>query len=140
MLVNSTKPCYKLARIIFGLLCLLCTDQIVSASSSTLANLVDQSATAVNTQYQSSRTDAAKLPTHKRPKSNVPHSVEVASAPTLKRVSWEPQLQPQLAAEIVQTFELNELTDQRAGNILAPSSYSSVIVSDSSGRSPPRRS
>ena len=136
----DTRLYSKSACIIFGVLCLLCTDQIVNACSRPLATLVDQSATAVNTQSESSQAGAAKLPTHRPPSSNIPHSVEVASASTLKHVSWEPQLVHQLAAETVQAFELDNLTDQRAGNPRAPSSYSSVIVSDSSGRSPPRQS
>ena len=122
------------------MLCLLCSDQFVSACSRPLATLVDQSATAVNTQSESSQAGAAKLPTHRPPGSNIPRSVEVASASTLKHVSWEPQLVHQLAAESVQAFELDNLTDQRAGNLRAPSSYLSVIGFDSSGRSPPRQS
>ena len=131
MLVD-TRLYSKWARLILGVLCLLCTGQIVSASQ--------RSATEVHTQSASSQAGAAKLPTHKLPSSNVPHSVEVAFGPTLKQVSREPQLVHQLAAEIVQAFQLDNLTEQRAENLRPPSSYSPVIVSDSSGRSPPRHS
>lgn len=125
----DTRLNSKSARIILCVLCLLCAGQIVSACP--------RSATAANTQCESSQAGAAKLPTHKPPRSNVPHTVEVASAPTLKQVSWEPQLVHQLAVEIVQAFQLDNLTEQRAENLRPPSSYSPVIVSDSSGRSPP---
>jgi len=128
----DTRLNSKSARIILCVLCLLCAGQIVSA--------VPRSATAVNTQCESSQAGAAKLPTNRLPSSNVPHSVEVAFAPTLKQVSWEPQLVHQLPAEIVQAFELHNLTEQRAGNLRPPSSDSSVIVSESSGRSPPSQS
>ena len=131
MLVD-TRLYSKATRIILGVLCLLCTGQIVSA--------LPRSATEVHTQSESSQIGAAKLPTHKPPRSNVPHTVEVASAATLKQVSWEPQLVHQLAVEIVQAFQLDNLTEQRAENLRPPSSYSPVIVSDSSGRSPPRHS
>src|SRR6187397_515467 len=95
----DTRLNSKSARIILCVLCLLCAGQIVSA--------VPRSATAVNTQCESSQAGAAKLPTNRLPSSNVPHSVEVAFAPTLKQVSWEPQLVHQLPAEIVQAFELH---------------------------------
>jgi hypothetical protein len=136
----DTRLYSKSAGLIFGVLSLVCIDQVVSACSRPLTTLVDQSATAVNTQFESSQAGAAKLPAHRPPSSNIPHSVEVASASTLKHVSWEPQLVHQLAAETVQSFELDNLADQRAGYPWAPTSYSSVIVSDSSGRSPPRQS
>jgi hypothetical protein len=120
----------KSARIILGVLCLLFAGQIVRA--------YPRSATADNTQSKSFQTGASKLPTKKQPGSNVP--VEVASATTLKQVSCEPQLVDQLAAEIVQAFQLDNLiTAQRAANLRPPSNDSSVIVSDSSGRSPPRQ-
>jgi hypothetical protein len=139
MLVD-TRVYFKLAQIVFGALCLLSAGQIVGACPRPLAIAVDQSATAVNTNCDSSQTDGAKLPTHGPPRSNVPHSVEVASAPTLKQVSWTAPLVDQLAAEIVQAFSHYKPTGQRAGNLWAPSSYSSVIVTDSSGRAPPRQS
>ena len=140
MLVYATRPYSKLARITFGVLCLLCTDQIVSACSRPLATLVDQPASAINTQPDSSHAGAAKFPTHKPPSSNTQHFVEVASVPTLKHVRCEPQLVDQLAAEIVQALALDKLTNQQAGYFRVLSNYSAITVSDSSGRSPPRQS
>ena len=138
MLVHTPRFYSKSARIIFGVLCLLCTDQIVSACSRPAATLVDQLASATNTQSDSSQAGAAKFPTHRPPRSNNPHFVEVASVPTSKHLSCEPQQVHQLAAGIIKAFEL-ELTHQPAGRLLAPSGYSSVIVPYSSGRSPPRQ-
>jgi len=97
--------------------------QIVSACSRPLATLVDQLASATDTQSDSSRAGAARLPTHRPPSSNTPHSVEVASAPILKQISCEPQVAHQLAAEIVRAFKPN-LTDQQAGPLQASSSDS----------------
>jgi len=138
MLVHPTTLYSKLARIIFGVLCLVCMGQVANESSTPQVTVVEQSVKAGNTQFESSQTGAANLPNQKRPSSNVPRSIEVASGPSVNQVSWEPQVLHQLAAEIFHAFELDNLTYQRAGNLRAPSSYSSVIVSYSSGRSPPR--
>src|ERR1700676_4635312 len=99
MLVDTKRLYSRSARILFGVLCLLCTDQIVSACSRPLPTLEDQSVSAINTQSDSSQAGAGKLRTHRPPRSNTPHSVEIAIAPTLNHVSCEPQLVHQLAAE-----------------------------------------
>jgi len=140
MLVHTIRLYSKFAHIVFGLLCLLCTDRIVSACSRPSATLVDRRASAINTQHDPQHSGAAKFPTHKPPNSNTPRFVEVASVPTLKQLSCEAQLLHKLAAEIVKAFALNNLTNQLAGNLLAQSSYWAIIVFNSSGRSPPRQS
>jgi hypothetical protein len=137
MLVDAKRLSSKSARIIFSVLCLVCTDGIVCARERPLATLLDQSVSVINAQADSSQAGGSRLPTHRPPSSDIPHSVEIASAPTLKHVSYEPQLVHQLAAEIIQAFETNNLTGQQAGPFQAASSYSSVLVSYSSGRSPP---
>jgi len=140
MLVHTTSPYSKLARIIFGVLCLLCTDQIVNAVSRPIATHSDQCASARNTQSGPAQAGAADFPTRKPPRSSTPYFVEVAFVPTLKNPSCEPRLVHQLAAEIVHSFDLNNLTTQPTTNILSLCSYSIILAFDSSGRSPPRQS
>jgi hypothetical protein len=141
MRLVATKRLYsKFARILFGVLFLLCAGQLISASSRQLPTLVDQSASAINTQSDSSQAGADKTSgTHSPPRSNTPHSVEIAAAPPLNHVSYEPQPVPQLAAEIIEAFELANLTHQGSYHHRAPSNFFSVIVSYSSGRSPPHQ-
>ena len=136
----KTKGLYsKCGRALIGVLFLVCAGQIVSASSRQLPTLVDESASATNTQSDSSQAGAEQLRTHRLPRSNTPHSVEIAVAPTINQISYEPQLVHQLTVETVEAFQLANLTDQRADDHRELSSYSSVIVSYSSGRSPPRQ-
>jgi hypothetical protein len=139
-LVDNKRLYSKWARILFGVLFLLCAGQIISASSRQLPTLVDQSASAINTQSDSSQAGADKSScTHRPPRSSIPHSVEITAASPLNHVSYEPQPVHRLAAEIIEAFELANLTHQGTYHYRAPSNYFSVIVSYSSGRSPPHQ-
>src|ERR1700730_135680 len=105
-LVDTYRRYSRRARVLFGLLFLLCAGQIGSASSRQLPTPVGQSGSAINSQSDSSQVGADKLSrTHRPPRSNPQNSVEIAPATTLVKVSCEPRLVHQLAAEMIEAVE-----------------------------------
>src|SRR5437016_3003386 len=116
-LVDTKRVYSKFACILFGALFLLCAGQIIGAPSRQLPTLVDQYASAISTHSDSSQAGADKFSrTHRPPRSNIPHSVEIATASPLNHVSYEPQPIHQLAAEFIEAFELANLTHRRSYN------------------------
>jgi len=138
-LVNARRINSKWNRMLFGVLFLLCSGRIVSASSRQLPTLADQSDSALSTQDDFSRAGTDESRTHRPRRSNVPHSVEIAAAPTSNHASYGPQPVHRLAAEVIDAPAPPNSTRQRADHHRAPLSFSSVILSYSSGRSPPHR-
>lgn len=138
--MNTRRLYSKWTGGLFGVLFLLCAGHIERVSSRPPGTFVDQSASAITTQRDSSQAGLHEPSrTHRSPGSNAPHSVEVAAAPTLNQISYEPQVVHHLAVCVISALGPANLTPQRACDDRARSCYSPVIVSYSSGRSPPRR-
>lgn len=138
-LVDTRRLYSKWDRMLFGVLFLLCAGQIVSASSRQSPTLADQTDSAISTQFDFSRAGADESRKHRPRRSNAPHSVEIAAASRSNHASYDPQQVHQLAAEAIEAFALANSTRQRADNHRAPLSFSSVVPSYSSGRSPPHQ-